>query len=185
VPAVVVNERELPMKLKIGIGVAIASVAVFGLSACSSDAKSNEAAPAVTASAMATAPGDADPTPDSGDAPAALGTADTALGTIVVDGKGMAVYEFDTDTQGGDSSTCTGACATNWPAVPGGASAPTLDGVTGTAGTITGADGQPQLTLNGWPLYYFAGDAAVGDINGQGVGGVWWVLTPAGDPITN
>ncbi len=178
------------MKLKIGIGVVIASVAIFGLSACSSDAKSDDTTPATTgsattASATAPAPGDADPTPDSGDVSAALGTADTALGTIVVDGKGMAVYEFDTDTQGGASSTCAGACATNWPAVPGGASAPTLDGVTGTVGTITGVDGQPQLTLNGWPLYYFAGDAAAGDTNGQGVGGVWWVLTPAGDPITN
>lgn len=171
------------MKLNIGVGVAIASVAVFGLSACSSDAKNNDGAgaPAVTtAVAMTPAPSDSP-----AGAGASLGTADTALGTIVVDGNGMAIYEFDTDTQGGDSSTCTGACATNWPAVPGGTSAPTLDGVTGTVGTITGVDGQPQLTLNGWPLYYFAGDKAAGDTNGQGVGTVWWVLTPAGEPIGN
>ncbi len=164
------------MNVKIGIGVAIASVAILGLSACSSDAKKDVAAPATSAAVM---------TPAAGDAGASLGTADTTLGTIVVDGKGMVVYEFDTDTQGGDSSTCTGTCATNWPAVPGGASAPTLDGVTGPVGTITGIDGQPQLTLNGWPLYYFAGDKAAGDTNGQGVGGVWWVLTPAGELIKN
>jgi len=65
-----------------------------------------------------------------------------------------------------------------------GSDAPELDGITGMVGTITGIDGEPQLTLNGWPLYYFAGDAAPGDTNGQGVGGVWWVLTPAGELIT-
>ena len=40
------------------------------------------------------------------------------------------------------------------------------------------------MTLNGWPLYYYSGDKTPGDTNGQGVGGVWWVLTPAGDPIS-
>jgi predicted lipoprotein with Yx(FWY)xxD motif len=55
--------------------------------------------------------------------------------------------------------------------------------VTGEIGTITGVDGATQLTLNGWPLYYFAGDSAPGDTNGQGVNGVWWVLTPAGEKI--
>jgi predicted lipoprotein with Yx(FWY)xxD motif len=39
------------------------------------------------------------------------------------------------------------------------------------------------VTLNGWPLYYFAGDSAAGDTNGQGVNDVWWVLTPAGEKI--
>lgn len=101
----------------------------------------------------------------------------------MVDGAGMTVYEFDSDTQGGDSSTCTGQCATNWPAVPG-SDAPGLDGITGAVGTITGIDGKPQLTLNGWPLYYYAGDSNPGDTAGQGVGGVWWVLTPAGELIT-
>ncbi len=123
-----------------------------------------------------------EPTESMDDSGVALETAESALGTIVVDGDGMTVYQFDNDTQGGDSSTCTGQCATNWPAVPGSA-APELEGITGTVATIIGIDGEPQLTLNGWPLYYFAGDAAPGDTNGQGVGGVWWVLTPAGELI--
>ena len=50
-------------------------------------------------------------------------------------------------------------------------------------GTIKGVDGKPQLTLNGWPLYYSVGDAAAGQTSGQGVGNVWWVLSPAGAPI--
>lgn len=170
------------MKLKLGVGLAIASIAVFGLSACSADKSNDE--PAV-GGLVATAPATSAPAPTKGTTGAAvsLGTATTSLGTIVVDGKGMTVYEFGTDVQGGDSSTCTGQCATNWPAVPGGTSAPTLKGVTGTVGTIKGVDGKPQLTLNGWPLYYYVGDAAAGQTSGQGVGNVWWVLSPAGDPI--
>jgi predicted lipoprotein with Yx(FWY)xxD motif len=47
--------------------------------------------------------------------------------------------------------------------------------VTGELGIITRTDGSMQATYNGWPLYYFAGDAASGDANGQNVGEVWFV----------
>ena len=112
-----------------------------------------------------------------------LTTADSDLGEIVVDGEGMTVYMFDNDTQGGDASTCEGQCAANWPAVTTDSDDPTVDGVTGEIGTISGVDGETQVTLNGWPLYYFAGDSAAGDVNGQGVNGVWWVLTPDGEKV--
>ncbi|ATG50720.1 hypothetical protein CFK38_03685 [Brachybacterium vulturis] len=111
-----------------------------------------------------------------------LATAETELGTIVVDGAGMVVYQFDQDEQGSGTSTCTGQCAENWPAVPGDSSAE-IEGVTGEVGSITGVDGQPQLTLDGWPLYYYAGDEEPGDTTGQGVGGVWWVLSPEGEVL--
>ncbi|MCD1268093.1 hypothetical protein B5M43_004415 [Microbacterium sp. MEC084] len=111
-----------------------------------------------------------------------LTTAETDLGTIVVDGEGKVVYQFDSDEQGAGVSTCEGQCLGNWPPVPGGEDVE-AEGVTGEVGTITGVDGEPQLTLNGWPLYYFAGDQAAGDTNGQGVDEVWWVLDPAGEPI--
>jgi predicted lipoprotein with Yx(FWY)xxD motif len=60
---------------------------------------------------------------------------------------------------------------------------PALDGVTGEVSTIQTADGERQITLNGWPLYYFAGDEKPGDVNGQGVNDVWWVLTPSGERL--
>ena len=35
----------------------------------------------------------------------------------------------------------------------------------------------------GLVLYYFAQDSAPGDVNGQGVGDVWYLLSPDGEPI--
>lgn len=110
-----------------------------------------------------------------------LSTAESSLGQIVVDADGRTLYMFDKDTQSSGQSSCTGACLTNWPPLLTDGAAPTLQGVTGEVGTITTASGDTQVTLNGWPLYYFAGDSAAGDVNGQGVGGIWWVLTPAGE----
>ncbi len=121
--------------------------------------------------------------PSTGDKAATteLKTADTSLGEIVVDADGTTLYMFDTDTQGSGKSSCTGECLMNWPPLTTEGDAPSVQGVTGEVGTITTADGSTQVTLNGWPLYYFAGDSAAGDVNGQGVGGIWWVLSPAGE----
>jgi predicted lipoprotein with Yx(FWY)xxD motif len=114
-----------------------------------------------------------------------LMTADSSLGEIVVDGKGMTVYVFDNDTPGSDSSSCEGDCAAEWPAVSPASDEPAVEGVTGEVGTITGTDGNPQLTINGLPVYYFAQDSAPGDVKGQGVNGVWWVVSPSGEKTTS
>ena len=45
----------------------------------------------------------------------ALGTADTSLGTILVDGKGMTLYMFTKDTQNSNKSACSGQCLAAWP----------------------------------------------------------------------
>ena len=39
------------------------------------------------------------------------------------------------------------------------------------------------MTIDGWPLYFFSGDAAPGDTNGQGIGDVWYVVAPDGTAI--
>lgn len=111
-----------------------------------------------------------------------LATAKSDLGTIVVDGAKMTVYMFDNDTRGAKKSSCKGECIKNWPAVHGDDTA-SVDGVTGKVGSITSTDGKAQLTLNGWPLYYFAGDESAGDVKGQGLMKVWWVLKPDGTPV--
>lgn len=119
--------------------------------------------------------------PAADDTSAGLMVASSSLGQIVVDGTGMTVYMFDKDTQGSGESTCAGECLTNWPPLTATDGTPSVTGVTGEVGAITTADGSTQVTLNGWPLYHYAGDTAAGDVNGQGVGGIWWVLSPAGE----
>ncbi|MHA6670241.1 COG4315 family predicted lipoprotein [Homoserinimonas sp. A447] len=163
------------MKTRFASGLAVATLAVL-LTGCTGGGDTTPP-PADTGTTE-----EAPTTPETGDAE--LMTADSDLGEIVVDAEGMTVYMFDNDTQGGDTSTCEGECATNWPAVTTDADAPAVDGVTGEVGTITGVDGSTQVTLNGWPLYYFVGDTAAGDVNGQAMNNVWWVLNPAGEKIS-
>lgn len=99
------------------------------------------------------------------------------LGAFLTDRAGMTLYRFAND--GPNQSTCEGECAANWPAFsPDGEPALAL-GLPGTLATIVGADGGEQVTYDGMPLYYFAGDEAPGDVNGQGVNDVWSVVEPA------
>jgi predicted lipoprotein with Yx(FWY)xxD motif len=119
-----------------------------------------------------------------GTAGAVLRTADSALGKIVVAGSGRTVYVFDKDTAAAGTSSCTGACLQKGPAVPAGAADPAVDGVTGKVATITRDDGTRQVTLGGRPLYTYAGDSDAGQVTGQGVQGVWWVVAADGAKVT-
>lgn len=128
------------------------------------------------------------PTPVTAPAVTELKTAATSLGQVVTDGAGMTLYMFTKDTQGASASACAGACLAAWPQVVAASTAPTLTGVSGVSGavaTIATADGRRQVTLAGWPLYYFAKDKAPGDVLGQGVNQVWYVLDQAGTPVKN
>ena len=109
-----------------------------------------------------------------------VATADTELGEILVDGDGRTLYLFDSDPDGG--TACTGGCAETWPPLAGPAVA---EGGAATAqlGTIDRPDGSTQVTYAGHPLYHYAPDAAPGDVTGQGVGGVWWVVAPDGTAV--
>ena len=101
------------------------------------------------------------------------------LGTYLTGEDGKTLYMLTKDGVG--KSVCTGDCATNWPAfvLEGTESVAAGTGVTGVIGVVTGADGTSmQVTYDGQPLYYFAGDKAAGDANGQGKGGVWFVVAP-------
>jgi len=106
-----------------------------------------------------------------------------ALGSYVTGANGMSLYIFTKDT--GSTSACTGQCAANWPALTVNALTDVTAGagVTGALGTITGADGKLQVTLAGHPLYYFKGDSAAGDINGQGLNDVWYLAGPDGSLV--
>lgn len=122
-----------------------------------------------------------DATPQSGtQAVATLETADSEYGQILVDSKGMALYMFDPDQQG--RSTCEGDCLAAWPPVPGPAEAG--EGVDQSLlGTTKAPDGTTMATYNDWPLYYWVKDKRPGDVTGQAVNDVWWVMSPDGRPI--
>ena len=95
----------------------------------------------------------------------------------MVDVDGLTVYAFTKDADG--TPTCNDKCAEAWPPVivdsaelPAGLDANIFS-------VVDRADGSHQLKAGKWPLYRFAGDAAPGDVNGQGSGGIWFVLDPA------
>jgi predicted lipoprotein with Yx(FWY)xxD motif len=111
---------------------------------------------------------------------ATVAVASSDLGDVLVDGEGMTLYLFLNDDQG--DSTCYDDCAANWPALVGEVTAG--DGVDAALlSSVERDDGDMQVTYNDWPLYYFAGDSAPGDTNGQGVGEVWYAVAPGGDAV--
>lgn len=89
---------------------------------------------------------------------------------VLTDAAGRTVYTFDKDEPG--KSNCSGGCLTLWPAFVAKPEAVAK----GEFGLID-ANGARQWTMNGKPLYYFAGDAKPGDRNGDGKGGVWHVIS--------
>lgn len=109
------------------------------------------------------------------------------LGRYLTDSRGRAVYLFLADEQGANRSACHGPCATAWPPVlTEGAPVAGEGARERLLGTIQRADGQTQVTYNGWPLYYYIQDQAAGDVKGQGVvgfGAPWYVVAPNGEAI--
>jgi predicted lipoprotein with Yx(FWY)xxD motif len=98
--------------------------------------------------------------------------------TFLVGPTGMTLYLFANDTEG--VSNCSGQCLDNWPAltVPEGLDPTAVSAAAGALDVVTRDEGALQITYNGLPLYYFAGDSLPGDTNGDGVGGVWSLATP-------
>jgi len=153
------------------VGLGVVSVAL-ALSACGTSSPTSAASTTTPSAAVAKTE-------------AVLGVAHTALGSILVDSQGRTVYLFASDTS--DHSNCTGPCLQYWPIVAAPSTTPSqVTGVSGTIGQITRNDGTKQLTVNGLPLYTYAGDTSSGMTTGQGKnlsGGLWWVVSPNGNAI--
>ncbi|WP_430335291.1 COG4315 family predicted lipoprotein [Rhodococcus sp. ACT016] len=114
-----------------------------------------------------------------------LSTALTNIGDVVVDVDGMTVYAYDRDQPGANASACDSTCLQMWPPVTSRSTQPGVDGIGGAIGTIPGPLGGHQVTVNGMPVYLFAGDQRPGSVAGQGMDSLWWALNPAGEKITN
>ena len=162
---------KMPLPVKVGVPLASALLAT----ACSSAAASSpSSAPAAGSSASASTTG------------TVISTQAGSAGAFLTAGSGRAVYLWAKD--GMSMSACSGACAAAWPPVPAtGTLTATGSAKASDLGTITRSDGTKQVTYDGHPLYYFAGDSAAKQTNGQGsdsFGAKWWLVTPAGAKIT-
>ncbi|MFZ0668400.1 MAG: hypothetical protein WAM97_21805 [Acidimicrobiales bacterium] len=102
------------------------------------------------------------------------------LGKVLTGPNGHTLYLLTTEHNG--TIMCTGGCAQEWPpfTVSSGTTASAASGLSGTVATVMRPDGTTQVTYDGHPLYYYAQDSAAGQTNGQGVGGVWFAVTPSG-----
>jgi predicted lipoprotein with Yx(FWY)xxD motif len=106
----------------------------------------------------------------------------TSLGPILTDQSGRTLYAFTVDKNG--ISKCADDCINVWPAL---ISQTPVQAGEGTKAALFGkterTEGTVQATYGDWPLYYYAGDVSPGDIDGQGVEGVWFVVGADGKLI--
>jgi predicted lipoprotein with Yx(FWY)xxD motif len=101
------------------------------------------------------------------------------VGTVLDDGRGFTLYHLSTET--GGQIKCTDSCVQTWPPLVISSGQATASGdLSAKLGTLQRPDGSTQVTFDGMPLYTYAGDSAPGQANGQGVGGVWFAVTPSG-----
>ena len=150
---------------------ALAALGLLALAACGGSSYGGSAGTQPSASNK----------PAAAAAGSAVATGQTDVGTVLVDQNGKTLYAFAADAK--DHSNCSGSCAQYWPPEMATGSPTASKDVSATLGTTTRSDGSTQLTVNGWPMYTYAGDAKAGDATGQGKnlsGGLWWVVDPSG-----
>ncbi|MCG2623572.1 hypothetical protein LVY72_16870 [Arthrobacter sp. I2-34] len=170
------------MKLNLSGAAVILAAGLIGLTGCASGGNSGSA-PATQSVAPAPAtPSMASPS-SVPQGSAELKVADSKLGKIVVDAKGMTVYYFTKDVKDSGKSNCTGECIAAWPPVLTESDNPKVEGVTGAVGTIPTPEGKKQITINGMPIYLWVKDTAPGDTTGQDVNEVFYVVAPDGQMI--
>ncbi|MQY22726.1 hypothetical protein [Nocardia macrotermitis] len=167
---------------------AMAAVAAAGVMALSATPAATAAPAAPSASAPALAKTQGWLNIYNGSAPAGANAIelrvviDPVVGMRVTDRDGRSLYRFDKDTAKPSASNCNGNCAGTWPPllVSRGQNL-YVDGINPQlTGFVERADGSCQITIGGWPVYYFSKDKRPGDLLGQGVGGTWFAVGPTG-----
>jgi predicted lipoprotein with Yx(FWY)xxD motif len=96
------------------------------------------------------------------------------LGSYLVDDKGMTLYYFTKDVA--DPNSCKDKCLAAWPVYDNETLQVPAELNAADFGRFQRSDGKMQLTYKGWPLYYYAPDKQPGDVKGEDVGHVWFVL---------
>ena len=178
---------------------ALSFVLVLALAACGGDDEAEQPAGATTAPPTTTA------TDESAEDAAALARRpegeeglrvpaqrvhiiadESDFGRVLFDANDQAIYVFEID--GPDQSNCTSDdCVKAWPPVLTEEKPTGGTGVdAGLLGMIRRDDGTRQVTYNGRPLYFYEHEGP-GEIKCHNVdlhGGLWWVITPSGDPAS-
>ncbi len=117
---------------------------------------------------------------------AALTVMHTASGDTLTDGRGRTLYLFQADRP--NVSVLSRAGFSVWPAFAGNGKPHAEGGVNGAhIAVISNADGSRQVTYYGHPLYYYVGDQAPGQANGQGLdqfGARWYSVSARGRAVT-
>src|SRR5205823_5415742 len=114
-----------------------------------------------------------------------VAVANSALGRILVDGRGHTLYLFEKDNHG--KSACAGRCAAFWPPlIASGRPLATAGAKASLLGTTKRPDGRLQVTYNRHPLYTFVKDLRKGQTTGEEVdafGAEWYALSPGGTRV--
>ena len=166
--------------------------AVLLTAACSSDSKSSSSSSKSSSSGTATSATSSSSAAASSSASsgAAAGAATLATASnakvgksILVDSNGKTVYTYAPD--GTDTtSKVTGGLRQAWPPVTATGSPTAGTGLDASKiAVFPQSDGGMQVAYNGHLLYTFSGDSKPGDANGQGLGGIWYVLGTDGNKI--
>lgn len=164
-------------------------LALLGLAACAPAATpvSPAQAPTTVPSAAATsvpAVETAATTPGSAADAAVKVARIQGFGLFLTDNADRTLYAYANDTK--DTSNCTSSCSQNWPPFIAHATPQAPSGIDASLlVTFKRPDGTLQVEYDSHPLYYFAGDKNPGDVKGQGVGNLWHVLSPRGNPMMN
>jgi predicted lipoprotein with Yx(FWY)xxD motif len=103
------------------------------------------------------------------------------IGNYLTNSTGWSLYMYAPDKPNSGNSSCYGGCATAWPPFYAGSNLTLPSSLKASNfGTINRTGGGKQTTYLGSPLYYYAYDTSAGDISGQNVGHIWFLMSPTG-----
>jgi predicted lipoprotein with Yx(FWY)xxD motif len=173
------TKRTITLLLALG-AVAALAIAGCGGGGDSSGTDSGGGAYGGKGSAYA-APVETAPNPEEGATFVSVAAA-PQLGQILVDSKGLTLYDFAKDK--GTESACYGECAEVWPPLLSEGEPHASNGAAPSKlGTTRRKDGTEQVTYAGHPLYTYVTDKKPGEANGNDIssfGAEWYALEPSG-----
>jgi predicted lipoprotein with Yx(FWY)xxD motif len=114
---------------------------------------------------------------------ATVSTADSQYGKILVDADGHTLYLYTPNH--GTTNSVPAAILAAWPLLQAHGTPVPGQGIDAAKLTTAEQSDGVYVAYNGNLLYHFSGDTAAGQTNGQGLGGVWYVVSAAGDKVTS